>query len=254
MWGAEGPGAAGTTLLPNLSDLWWVWGTEWVGLTVNGSIALNKQFHSVADWLSNAFVFLPFFILVCDLSPFPGLYFILFFFVYHVMGVIGLWWSLRQTPWVGPGEVGRGKFPRYIRWYHGIILLIVLGVIVALWLYKKWPCFLGRCTAEVWKGKMTSCLEDALKYFSREKEGIAEPNMTSSITVEPGWLVYRSSWQLCIFSVSDFSNQKVFLIMKKCLIEKLSRWFWCSFQVENQWFKRLNLDHCSLDQLWLWIT
>lgn len=39
----------------------------------------------------------------------------LFLFVYHVMGVIGLWWSLRHTPWMGPGEVGKGKFPRYIR-------------------------------------------------------------------------------------------------------------------------------------------
>ena len=78
----------------------------------------------------------------------PGLWLVTFsltlfiyLFVYHVMGVIGLWWSLQQTPWVGPVEVGKGKFPRYIRWYHGIILLIVLGVIVALWLYKKWPWF-----------------------------------------------------------------------------------------------------------------
>ena len=72
--GAEGPWAAGTALLPPLVGL----GDRVSGPLSDGSLALNKQFCSVASWLPDAFVFLPFFILVCDLSLFPWLYLFIF--------------------------------------------------------------------------------------------------------------------------------------------------------------------------------
>lgn len=132
-----------------------------------GSLALNKQFRSVADWLPNAFVFLPFFFLVCDLSPFPWLYF--FFCIPHDGGYRTLV-ELASTK-VGPGEVGQGKFPRYIRWYHGMILLIVLGVIVALWLYKKWPCFFWEMHCWSMEGQNDIMSRRCFKIFQQRKGG-----------------------------------------------------------------------------------
>ena len=44
------------------------------------------------------------------------------------------------------------------------------------------------------------------KILQQREGGIDEPSMTSSIIVEPGWLVYGSSWQFSIFRVSHFSN------------------------------------------------
>lgn len=46
----SGPPGSWTTLLPNLSDLCWVWGTEWVGLTVTAALPWPS---SSALWLTD---------------------------------------------------------------------------------------------------------------------------------------------------------------------------------------------------------
>lgn len=59
-------------------------------------------------------------------------------------------WASLQRFWLQ--QVLSFKFPSYIRWYQGIILLIVLGVIKALWLCKKIAIFFrdGYWSMEGW--------------------------------------------------------------------------------------------------------
>lgn len=159
VWGAEGHGAA----LLGLTDLMDLWLVEWPLLLRIWQPSLYK---------SHLCGFL-FFILFPDLSPLPWW----FCCVPRDQGlenfhracsrpIAGSWIdpATGSQPWLHIGIMEYGKrrkdtntwaslqrfwlqqvlsfkFPGYIRWYQGIILLIVLGVIKALWLCKKIAVF-----------------------------------------------------------------------------------------------------------------